>query len=94
MKMSNTPDDTKPVRFDDDLDKILLVLMKTRKNTTANHILYSGIKQQIQALITEARIDELEKLTHFEDNPALAPTYGYFAWDYKERIAKLKENKK
>ena len=44
----------------------------------------------IQAEITKARINELEKLNHFVDNPEHAPTFGYLEWDYEKRIAELK----
>ena len=52
-------------------------------------------KSQISELIREAenkaRIDELKKLNHFKDNPEHAPTYGYFEWDFEERLNQLKE---
>lgn len=39
------------LKLPDELDKILMLMMKERKNTTANHVLYDGIKSQILSLI-------------------------------------------
>jgi hypothetical protein len=55
-------------------------------------------KRQIQALVEQqvliGRINELEQLRHFKDNPGHVPSYGYLEWDYEERLTSLQSQQK
>lgn len=54
------------LKLPDELDKILLQLMEGRKNNKANHVLYDGVKVQLEQFcdrrVREARIDELKSI--------------------------------